>query len=48
MAKSSVSEATGPGGLTASYNNCMGWSQMICALKVWLERGFNMREGMYK
>jgi len=37
-----------PAGLKASYGNCMGWSQMICALKVWVEHGFNMREGMYK
>ena len=37
-----------PGGLKASYGNCMGWSQMLCALKCWVERGFNLREGMYK
>ena len=36
------------GGLKASYGNCMGWSQMLCALKCWVERGFNLREGMYK
>ena len=35
-------------GLEASYGNCHGWSQMLCALKVWVEHGFNMREGMYK
>jgi uncharacterized protein YndB with AHSA1/START domain len=35
-------------GLKASYGNCMGWSQMICALKMWVEHGINMREGMYK
>ena len=35
-------------GLKASYGNCMGWSQMLCALKVWLEHGINLREGMYK
>ena len=35
-------------GLDASYGNCMGWSQMLCALKVWLEHGFNLREHMYK
>lgn len=34
-------------GLDASYGNCMGWSQMICALKVWAEHGINLREGMY-
>jgi uncharacterized protein YndB with AHSA1/START domain len=37
-----------PAGLQASYGNCMGWSQMVAALKVWLEHGINMREGMYK
>ena|ERR1043166_5631363 len=36
-----------PGGLKASYGNCTGWSQMLCALKCWVERGFNLREGMY-
>jgi uncharacterized protein YndB with AHSA1/START domain len=34
--------------LKASYGNCMGWAQMLAALKVWLEHGINMREGMYK
>lgn len=34
-------------GLDASYGNCMGWSQMLCALKAWLEHGINLREGMY-
>ena len=33
--------------LEASYGNCQGWSQMLCALKAWLEHGFNLREGMY-
>ena len=37
-----------PAALKASYGNCMGWSQMVAALKVWLEHGINMREGMYK
>jgi uncharacterized protein YndB with AHSA1/START domain len=36
------------GGLKASYGNCMGWSQMLAALKVWIEHGINLREGMYK
>jgi uncharacterized protein YndB with AHSA1/START domain len=35
-------------GLKASYGNCMGWAQMLAALKMWLEYGINMREGMYK
>jgi uncharacterized protein YndB with AHSA1/START domain len=34
-------------GLKASYGNCMGWSQMLAALKVWVEHGINLREGMY-
>ena len=25
-------------GLDASYGNCMGWAQMLCALKMWVER----------
>jgi uncharacterized protein YndB with AHSA1/START domain len=37
-----------PEGLRASYGNCMGWSQMLCALKVWLEHGINLRDGMYR
>ncbi len=37
-----------PGGLKASYGNCMGWSQMLCHMKAWLEHGLNLREGMYK
>ena len=35
-------------GLNASYGNCQGWSQMLCALKAWLEHGINLRDGMYK
>jgi uncharacterized protein YndB with AHSA1/START domain len=37
-----------PAALEASYGNCMGWSQMLAALKAWLEHGINLREGMYK
>lgn len=36
------------GALDASYGNCQGWSQMLCALKMWVEHGINLREGMYK
>jgi uncharacterized protein YndB with AHSA1/START domain len=32
----------------ASYGNCMGWSQMLCALKMWVEHGINLREGAYR
>jgi uncharacterized protein YndB with AHSA1/START domain len=35
-------------GLKASYGNCMGWSQMLAALKIWLEHGINLRDGAYK
>jgi uncharacterized protein YndB with AHSA1/START domain len=35
-------------GLKGSYGNCMGWAQMVAALKVWVEHGINLREGMYK
>jgi len=37
-----------PEGLTASYNNCEGWTGMLCAMKVWLEHGLNLRDGFYK
>jgi uncharacterized protein YndB with AHSA1/START domain len=37
-----------PSALKASYGNCQGWAQMLCALKAWLEHGINLREGMYK
>jgi hypothetical protein len=40
--------AATPEGLDASYRNCEGWTGMLCALKVWIERGFNLREGFYK
>jgi uncharacterized protein YndB with AHSA1/START domain len=36
------------GALDSSYGNCMGWSQMLAALKLWVEHGINLREGMYK
>lgn len=35
-------------GLDAAFGNCMGWSQMLAALKMWVEHGINLREGMYK
>jgi Uncharacterized conserved protein len=37
-----------PNGLSASYGNCQGWTQMLCALKAYREYGINLREGMYK
>ncbi len=35
-------------GLRASYGNCMGWSQMLAALKMWVEHRINLREGAYR
>ena len=35
-------------GLKASYGNCQGWMQMLCALKAHIEYGINLREGMFK
>ena len=35
-------------GLRGSYRNCMGWSQMLAALKMWVEHGINLREGAYR
>lgn len=35
-------------GLEASYGNCEGWTQMLCALKAYREHGINLRNGMYK
>jgi uncharacterized protein YndB with AHSA1/START domain len=35
-------------GLKASYGNCMGWSQMLAALKMWVEHGINLRDGAYR
>lgn len=37
-----------PGGLKASYGNCMGWSQMLAAMKAYVEHGINLREGAYR
>lgn len=30
-------------GLESSYGNCMGWTQMLCCLKVYVEQGINLR-----
>lgn len=35
-------------GLTKSYLNCEGWTQMLCCMKAWLEHGINLREGYYR
>jgi uncharacterized protein YndB with AHSA1/START domain len=34
-------------GLEASYGNCQGWTQMLSAMKAYVEHGLNLREGMY-
>ncbi len=34
-------------GRSASYGNCEGWAGMLCAMKVWVEHGINLREGFY-
>jgi uncharacterized protein YndB with AHSA1/START domain len=47
----SISEQGWPAtqtGVAASYGNCQGWSQMLCAMKAFVEHGINLREGMYK
>ncbi len=35
-------------GLQASYLNCGGWMQVLCAMKAYVEHGINLREGMFK
>ncbi len=37
-----------PTGLKASYGNCMGWSQMLSALKASVEYGINLRTNAYR
>jgi uncharacterized protein YndB with AHSA1/START domain len=34
-------------GQRASYGNCEGWTQMLCAMKAWLEHGIRLRDGFY-
>jgi uncharacterized protein YndB with AHSA1/START domain len=34
-------------GLDKSYGNCMGWSQMMTALKAYVEYNINLRKGAY-
>ena len=34
--------------LESSYGNCMGWSQMVSALKAYVEYGINLRKGAYE
>ncbi len=34
-------------GWNAALNQCGGWTAMLCAMRVWLEHGINLREGFY-
>ena len=36
-----------PNDIENSYGNCMGWSQMLCHMKAFVEHVINLREGMY-
>ncbi len=36
-----------PAGLKSSYQNCYGWTQMLCCLKAWAEHGINLRRGFF-
>ncbi len=38
----------GEDGVHAALGNTEGWTGMLCALKCWIEHGFNLREGFYK
>lgn len=35
-------------GAEAAFGNCMGWTGMLAALKVWLEHGIVLRDGFYR
>ena len=35
-------------GAKAAFGNCVGWSGMLAALKMWVEHGINLREGFYR
>jgi hypothetical protein len=35
-------------GLKSCIGNTEGWTGMLCAMKVWLEYGINLRQGFYK
>ena len=37
-----------PDGSKNAFGNCMGWTGMLAAMKVWVEHGINLREGFYK
>jgi uncharacterized protein YndB with AHSA1/START domain len=35
-------------GQKASYGNCEGWTGMLCAMRMYVEHGINLRDGFYK
>ncbi|RYG33094.1 MAG: ATPase [Burkholderiales bacterium] len=35
-------------GQKASYGNCEGWTGMLCAMRMWIEHGINLRKDFYK
>lgn len=37
-----------PAGQAASYGNCEGWTGMLCAMKMYVEHGINLRAGFYR
>jgi uncharacterized protein YndB with AHSA1/START domain len=37
-----------PKALASSYMNCFGWTQMMCSLKLFVERRINFRDGFFK
>lgn len=40
--------SAGEAGVKASYSNCEGWTGMLCAMKVWLEHGLQLRRDFYR
>lgn len=35
-------------GAQGAFGNCMGWTGMLAAMKVWLEHGIKLRDGFYR
>jgi hypothetical protein len=35
-----------PAGEKAAFGNCEGWTGMLCAMKVFVEHGLNLRRGL--
>ena len=34
-------------GERAAFDNCEGWSGVLCCMKAWLEHGIGLRDGFY-